>query len=414
MMMDDLTAELTDAPLARSEEDYEEDQVRSEDVEEWQDFSSSQIAGASSSFSAGGGSAESTFGSSGYSSLAGTCENFRTVVGKAAKVDQHFTEGMSRGGSLEDLVGTFDEKISQCFGDMDSDLQDFAPVQIRTHDELIGQSKFWQDLTSSFGTVMPVDWSKTVIRNKLFLPVLALNCHTNSNSMDNHCSSSSDEELNNQLDMHNIICSDPDHNGLASADDVIKEIENIMQQGDGGGHVEGAEECSLGGRNDAESQANQSSSASSLPTLPSPLYEEKLQDLNSTELMELQTELERLTQKYSEILIQELALRDEQQFEKEVKNSFISELIKVQNKRRQFAIDKKRSGGGGSLKAKTPDRDAKYLTTIIPYEPGLLTTRHMQIMIKILAAINEDSPTTPALLTDYILKVLCPKDMAVI
>jgi hypothetical protein len=29
--------------------------------------------------------------------------------------------------------------------------------------------------------------------------------------------------------------------------------------------------------------------------------------------MELQAELERLTQKYSEILIQELALRDEQQ-----------------------------------------------------------------------------------------------------
>jgi hypothetical protein len=90
-----------------------------------------------------------------------------------------------------------------------------------------------------------------------------------------------------------------------------------------------------------------------------------------------------------------------------VKNSFISELIKVQNKRRQFAIEKKRNG---NLKAKTPDREAKYLTTIIPYEPGHLTTRHMQIMIKILAAINEDSPTTPTLLTDYILKVLCPKE----
>lgn len=94
------------------------------------------------------------------------------------------------------------------------------------------------------------------------------------------------------------------------------------------------------------------------------------------------------------------------QFEKEVKNSFISELIKVQNKRRQYAVDRRRPG-----KAKTPtESGAKYLTTVIPFEPGQLTTRHMQIMIKILAAINEDSPTTPTLLTDYILKVLCPKE----
>ena len=89
------------------------------------------------------------------------------------------------------------------------------------------------------------------------------------------------------------------------------------------------------------------------------------------------------------------------QFEKEVKNSFISELIKVQAKRRQFAVDKKRGAAAPvSLKAKTPDREAKYLTTVIPYDPAShLTTRHMQIMMKILAAINEDSPTTPALLT---------------
>jgi FEZ-like protein len=158
-------------------------------------------------------------------------------------MEQHFGEGMSHGGSLEDLVGSFDEKISQCFGDMDMDM-DFAPVQIKTHDELISQSKFWQDLTSSFGTVMPVDWSKTIIRNKLFLPVLALNCQPNA-ALASHTAlatlteqnfvgetSSSDEELNNQLDMHNMVSADSEHNGLASADDVIKEIDAIMQQVD--------------------------------------------------------------------------------------------------------------------------------------------------------------------------------------
>jgi hypothetical protein len=30
------------------------------------------------------------------------------------------------------------------------------------------------------------------------------------------------------------------------------------------------------------------------------------------------------------------------------------------------------------------------------------------VLVKILKAINEDSPAVPALLTDYILKVLCP------
>ena len=79
-------------------------------------------------------------------------------------MEQPFDGGISHGGSLEDLVGTFDQRISQCFGDMGKDVnEDFAPVQIRTHEELIGQSKFWQDLTSSFGTVLPGKWSRTAL-----------------------------------------------------------------------------------------------------------------------------------------------------------------------------------------------------------------------------------------------------------
>jgi hypothetical protein len=34
----------------------------------------------------------------------------------------------------------------------------------------------------------------------------------------------------------------------------------------------------------------------------------------------------------------------------------------------------------------------------------------LQILIKILRAIDEDSPQVPPLLTDYILKVLCPNN----
>ena len=52
----------------------------------------------------------------------------------------------------------------------------------------------------------------------------------------------------------------------------------------------------------------------------------------------------------------------------------------------------------------------KYLTTVIPYQPerGAPPAHALNVLVKILKAINEDSPAVPALLTDYILKVLCP------
>lgn len=157
----------------------------------------------------------------------------------------------SHGGSLEDLVGSFDEKITACFGDLNSDVSELAPVQIRSDEELISQSRFWNDLTSSFGTVMPVDWTKTVIRNKLFLPVLNLNtdgavpssatgqCLSVKKKDDRGEESLSDDELVAQLDMHSIIAADHDNlpygqnpniNKLATADEVIKEINAMMQQ----------------------------------------------------------------------------------------------------------------------------------------------------------------------------------------
>ena len=53
-------------------------------------------------------------------------------------------------------------------------------------------------------------------------------------------------------------------------------------------------------------------------------------------------ELECVISQYSETLITQLALRDELEYQKELKNSFISLLLQVQNKRRNFTFDKKR------------------------------------------------------------------------
>jgi hypothetical protein len=104
------------------------------------------------------------------------------------------------------------------------------------------------------------------------------------------------------------------------------------------------------------------------------LYEEKLKTYSSVQLNELYLELERMIQHNSETLIHELALRDELEFEKELKNTFISLLLSVQNKRRQHHIERKR---GRTL-------EPKYLTTVIPYNTGRGTpgVPTLQILIK--------------------------------
>jgi len=44
-------------------------------------------------------------------------------------------------GSLEDLVNTFDAKITQCFRNYNEHADEIAPVQIRTQDELLADSQ---------------------------------------------------------------------------------------------------------------------------------------------------------------------------------------------------------------------------------------------------------------------------------
>lgn len=67
-------------------------------------------------------------------------------------------------------------------------------------------------------------------------------------------------------------------------------------------------------------------------------------------------ELEVLIREFSETLIAELALRDELEYEKELKNTFISLLLAVQNKRRQYHMEKKKRPqpniNGGSSESK--------------------------------------------------------------
>ena len=55
---------------------------------------------------------------------------------KAAGPDlDNFGETFS--GSLEDLVNTFDEKITKCFCNYEDNVEKFAPVQVRSQEEIM-------------------------------------------------------------------------------------------------------------------------------------------------------------------------------------------------------------------------------------------------------------------------------------
>lgn len=82
-----------------------------------------------------------------------------------------------------------------------------------------------------------------------------------------------------------------------------------------------------------------------------------------TQLNELFMEMEVLIRELSETLISELALRDELEYDKELKNSFISLLLAVQNRRRQYHVEKKKHKAQN--KAPTGKAIVNFSTTFI-------------------------------------------------
>ncbi|XP_031778162.1 fasciculation and elongation protein zeta-2 [Nasonia vitripennis] len=310
-------------------------------------------------------------------------------------------------GSLEDLVNTFDEKITTCFRDYGTNVESLAPVQVRSQEEIMNECQMWWTITGTFGNILPIDWSKSYAR-KLHVPTLNLNESAKSfdgNGLEDL--SSEDEAVATDLDMHALILSSRNDNynveePVKTADEVLKEIDDIMQESPSSDVSMNSDSL---GANEALERSKE--------VLSSPLHEKNLQQYSLKQLSDLLAEMDSLISALSETLISELALRDELEYEKELKNQFISLLLAVQNRRRQHHVAKKRNqlqNGTSPLLQRKSIQESKYLTTVIPYhtDNGLLDTQALQVLIKILKAINEDSPAVPALLTDYILKVLCP------
>ncbi|KAI8432346.1 hypothetical protein MSG28_004759, partial [Choristoneura fumiferana] len=183
----------------------------------------------------------------------------------------------------------------------------------------------WWTITGNFGNILPIDWTKSFSR-KMHIPTLNL----------------SDKK-------------------------VIQEIDDMMQETP-------SSEGDILEYNEALEKGKE--------VLNSPLYEDKLRQLSLTQLNETYMELEVLIREFSETLISELALRDELEYEKELKNTFISLLLAVQNKRRQYHTEKKKRApprspnlSGGS--------EPKYLTTVIPFhlDNGPPDNQTLQVLI---------------------------------
>lgn len=111
--------------------------------------------------------------------------------------------------------------------------------------------------------------------------------------------------------------------------------------------------------------------------------------MSITQLNDILMEMEILIREFSETLINQLALRDELEYEKELKNTFISLLLAVQNKRRQFNVEKKKGKMQSSMTSSTQSlstssSDPKYLTTVIPYhlDAGPPENQALQVLIK--------------------------------
>ncbi|KAK2531578.1 hypothetical protein Q9233_005830 [Columba guinea] len=280
-----------------------------------------------------------------------------------------------------------------------------VPLRPLTEQSALQDDEIWNALTDNYGNVMPVDWKSSHTR-ALHLPTLNL-----------------------------------------SEKGVIEEIEEMMQESP---DPEDDETPTQSDRLSILSQEIQTLKRSSTNNS----YEERVKRLSVAELNELLEEIESAIKDYSEELVQQLALRDELEFEKEVKNSFISVLIEVQNKQREHkeTAKKKKKLKNGSPQNGKQERahmpgtrfsmegisnviqngfrhtfgnsggekqvlgyllsfphslpELSYLTTVIPYEKknGPPSVEDLQTLTKILHAMKEDSEKVPSLLTDYILK----------
>nr|XP_005295106.3 fasciculation and elongation protein zeta-1-like [Chrysemys picta bellii] len=245
-----------------------------------------------------------------------------------------------------------------------------------------------------------------------------------------------EEELNEKSENDSGINEEP----LLTADQVIEEIEEMMQNSPDPEEEEEILEEDDGGETSSQADSVLLQEMQILTqTFNNNWSYEGLEQMSVSELAELLDHVEGAIRDYSEELVQQLARRDELEFEKEVKNSFITVLIEVQNKQKEHRelMKRRRKEKGLSLQSSRIERgtqmplkrfsmegisnilqtgirqtfgnsatDKQYLNTVIPYEKkgSPPSVEDLQMLTNILFAMKEDNEKVPTLLTDYILK----------
>ncbi|XP_061448594.1 fasciculation and elongation protein zeta-1 isoform X2 [Rhineura floridana] len=334
--------------------------------------------------------------------------------------------------SMEDLVNEFDEKLNVCFRNYNAKTENLAPVknhlQIQEEEENLQDEEVWDALTDNYIPSITEDWRDPNIE------VL------NGNVSDTEIHEKEEEELNEKSENDSGINEEP----LLTADQVIEEIEEMMENSPDPEEEEDILEEEDGGETSSQADSVLLQEMQALTqTLNNNWSYEGLGDMSISELSELLDRVEVAIRDYSEELVQQLARRDELEFEKEVKNSFITVLIEVQNKQKEHRelMKRRRKEKGLSLQSGRIERatqmplkrfsmegisnilqtgirqtfgnsanDKQYLNTVIPYEKkgSPPSIEDLQMLTNILFAMKEDNEKVPTLLTDYILKVLCP------
>ena len=268
-------------------------------------------------------------------------------------------------------------------------LREYCIAYLPADSRALSNSRVWLTLIGNYGNILPVDWNKSHARA---LQLAVLNLPTDASPVRKQNASDlvegnvDEEELAKDLDLHSLILSSQHQEPVISVEQVLEEIDELMR-----------DQLTSGIGSSINTTAESSPSLEgSLPHLLttdgnglSPLMHSEMRDhLSVTQLNEVIIELERMIQSQSEVLINELAFRDELEFEKELKNNFISLLLVTQNKKRQLGPDKKNNKSGspssGLMSASSSLDSMKYLTTVIPYEPdaGPPDIRSMQVLIK--------------------------------
>ncbi|XP_026856338.1 fasciculation and elongation protein zeta-1 isoform X2 [Electrophorus electricus] len=329
---------------------------------------------------------------------------------------ENFSEMMSF-KSMEDLVNEFDEKLNVCFHNYNTKTEGLAPVRNQSHtdeDEERLQDEDWDSSNSET---------------------------LNGNLSDDEIHEKEEEEMNEKNENGNCLSEEP----LITADQVIEEIVEMMGNSPDPGETEEEEEEEESGVSSPKSNSSLLEEIRILSQASNNNCSyEGLSLMPSSALMELLHRVQAAIQEYSEELVAQLARRDELEFEKEVKNTFISALMEVQNRQKEQRDLSKRRRRDKAMSMQTtarPERppsmpakrfsmeglsnilqsgirqtfgnsgtERQYLNTVIPYEKkgSAPSVDELQMLTNILYAMKEDSEKVPTLLTDYILKVLCP------